>query len=101
MKVKLSIRQYINWIWLMERGRDIRKELKKLSDIPLQFLPKFVFLNEIEYIEATQICSSTITEEGMDNLKNGKDIDIEWIDDFDYQKKLDEYKPNLRLRIER
>ena len=88
MKVKLSICKYIGWIYFIERNRDIRKEFKKLSDIPDTFLPKFIFLNEDEYNEATKICGSTTTEEGMDNLKNGKDIEIEWIDDFDYQKKI-------------
>lgn len=92
MKVTLSIKKYIGWIWLMERSRDIRKEYKKLSDIPLKFLPKFVFVNENEFDEAVKICDSTCSEEGMDNIVNGKDIDIEWFDDFDYQAKLDIYK---------
>ena len=88
MKVTLSIRQYINWIWIFERIIDIRKEYKKLSDIPLEFLPKFVFVNENEFNEAVKMCGSTPSEEGMDNIIKGKDIDVEWIDDFDYQAKL-------------
>lgn len=28
----------------------------------------------------------------MDNIANGKNIDIEWLDDFDYQAKLDKYQ---------
>jgi hypothetical protein len=27
----------------------------------------------------------------MDNIANGKDIDIEWLDDFDYQTKIDAF----------
>ena len=27
----------------------------------------------------------------MDNIANGKDVDIEWLDDFDYQAKIDKY----------
>lgn len=44
-------------------------------------MPKFVFVNEREFAEAVKVCSSTCSEEGMDNLVNGKDIDIEWFDD--------------------
>ncbi len=76
---------------------DIRKEYKKLSDIPLSFLPKFVFLNEEEFNDAVKVCCSSTMEEGMDNLLKGNTIDIEWIDDFDYQAKLDQYKSNLNI----
>lgn len=89
MKVMLSIKKYIGWTWIIERNIDIRKEYKKLSDIPLKFLPKFVFVNENEFDEAVKICGSTCSEEGMDNMVNGQDVDIEWLDDFDYQAKLD------------
>lgn len=89
MKVTLSIKKYIGWIWFIERNIDIRKEYKKLSDIPLEFLPKFVFFGENEFNEAVKICGSTCSEEGMDNIIKGKDIDIEWVDDFDYQTKID------------
>lgn len=67
MKITLSTKKYIGWIWL-----DIRKEYKKLSDIPLTFLPKFVFVNENEFDESVKICDSTCSEEGMDNMVNGK-----------------------------
>ena len=92
MKATLSIKEYIKWIWIIERNRDIRKEYKKLSDIPEKFLPKSVFVNENEFEEAVKICGSTCSEEGMDNIENGKDIVIEWLDDFDYQEKIDMYQ---------
>lgn len=92
MKVTLSIGKYISWIWIIERNRDIRDEYKKLSDMPDTFLPKFIFVNENEFDEAVKICGSTCSEEGMDNIVNGKDIDIEWLDDFGYQAKLDIYR---------
>lgn len=91
MKITLSIKKYIGWVWIIERNMDIRNEYKKLSDIPLKFLPKFVFINENEFDEAVKTCGSTCSEEGMDNIANGKDIDIEWLDDFDYQEKIDKY----------
>lgn len=100
MKVVLSIKKYIGWIWIIEKNRDIRKEYKKLSDIPLTFLPKFVFVNENEFDEAVRVCCSTCSEEGMDNMTNGKDVDIEWLDDFDYQAKVDKYvKTNFKGQI--
>ena len=92
MKITLSIKKYINWIWIIERNRDIRKEYKKLSDMPDKCLPKLIFVNENEFDEAVKICGSTCSEEGMDNIANGKDIDIEWLDDFDYQAKIDMYQ---------
>ena len=92
MKATLSIKKYIGWVWIIERNIDIRKEYKKLSDVPLKFLPKFVFVNENEFGEAVKICGSTCSEEGMDNISNGKDIDIEWLDDFDYQAKIDAHQ---------
>src|SRR3990167_5312570 len=59
MKVTLSIRQYINWMWIIERDIDIRKEYRKLSDLPIPcsvgLLPKFVFLNEEEFTEALKV----------------------------------------------
>lgn len=102
MKVTLSIRQYINWMWILERDIDIRKEYRKLSDLPIPcsvgFLPKFVFLNEEEFAEALKVCGSDNPEEYL-NTVPGADIDIEWIDDFDYQAKLDQYKEKLDLKI--
>jgi len=95
MKVTLSIKKYISWIWIIERNRDIRNEYKKLSDMPDKFLPKFIFVNENEFNEAVNICGSTCSEEGMDNIANGKDIDIEWLDDFDYQAKINMYRNDL------
>jgi len=95
MKVTLSIKEYISWIWIIERNRDIRNEYKKLSDMPDKFLPKFIFVNENEFNEAVNICGSTCSEEGMDNIANGKDINIEWLDDFDYQAKINKYQKNL------
>lgn len=89
MKATLSIKKYIGWVWIIERNMDIRKEYKRLSDIPLTFLPKFVFVNENEFDETVKICGSTCSEEGMDNMVNGQDVDIECLDDFDYQAKLD------------
>lgn len=96
MKVKLSIRKYIGWIWFIERNRDIRKEYKKLSDLPLSdlpdgFLPKLVFVDEKEFNDALKVCGSDIPEEGL-NIVHGKDIDIEWVDDFNYQEKIDAYR---------
>lgn len=99
MKVTLNIRKYLDWILVIEGNMDIRKEYKKLSDIPLTFLPKFVFVNENEFNKSLKICGSTCSEEGMDNIANGKDIDIEWFDDFDYQAKLDIYCKSRYLRI--
>lgn len=95
MKITLSIKKYIGWIWIIERNIDIRKEYKKLSDIPLKFLPKFVFVNGNEFDEAVKVCCSTCSEEGMDNLGNGKEIAIEWLDDFDYQTKVDKFQKDL------
>ncbi len=95
MKITLSIKKYISWIWIIERNRDIRNEYKKLSDMPDKFLPKFIFVNENEFNDAVKICGSTCSEEGMDNIANGKDIDIEWLDDFDYQTKINKYQKNL------
>lgn len=95
MKVTLSIKQYIGWMWIIERNMDIRKEYKKLSDIPSKFLPKFIFVNGNEFDEAVKVCGSTCSEEGMDNLGNGKEIDLEWLDDFDYQAKVDKYQKRV------
>ena len=95
MKVTLSIKKYISWIWIFERNRDLRNEYKKLSDMPDKFLPKLIFVNEDEFNEAVKVCGSTCSEEGMDNIANGKDIVIEWIDDFDYQAKINMYRKDL------
>lgn len=91
MKVTLSIKGYISWVWIIERNRDIRKEYKKLSDMPDGFLPKFVFVDEEEFNEALKICGSDYPKAELNTI-NGKEIDIEWLDDFDYQAKIDMYQ---------
>lgn len=90
MEATLSIKEYMAWTWYMtSRYIDIRKEYKKLSDIPERFLPKSVFVNENEFNESIKICGSVCSGEGIDNSPRRKDVDIKWFDDFDYQAKLE------------
>jgi hypothetical protein len=90
MEATLSIKEYMAWTWYtISRYIDVRKEYKKLSDIPEKFLPRSVFVNENEFIESIKICGSVCSGEGIDNSPRIKDIDIKWLDDFDYQAKLE------------
>lgn len=92
MKVKLSIKEYIDWKWdkediermtqwakdaLVYGWKGIREEYKKLNDIPEGYLPKYIFVEGFE--EAVKITGSDYPERELDPMGGG-DIEIEWVD---------------------
>lgn len=92
MKAKLSINKYIEWNLFIsiDEYKNIRKRYRHLSDIPTakgleDVLPKFLFVEGFE--EALKICGSDNPEEWLDP-RQGKDIEIEWIDDISLRRKI-------------